>query len=74
MNKDNFSIYNSISYIIQCKGILIISLLYINHIDLSASNHSHRMVSITMYLITVVTIYINNLVCLLNNKKLIFCE
>ena len=74
MNKDNFSIYNSISYIILCKGILIISLLYINHIDLSASNYSHRMVSIAMYLITVVTVYMNNLVCLLNNKTLIYCE
>ena len=51
MNKDNFSIYDSIYYSIQCKWILIISLLYINHIDLSASNYLHRMVSITMYLI-----------------------
>ena len=73
MNKDNFPLYNSIYYVIQCKGILIISLLYINHIDLSASNHSHVMVSITMYLITVITVYINNLVCL-NNKTLIYCE
>ena len=56
MNKDNFSIYISISYIIQCKCKLIISLLYMNHIDSSASNYSHRMVSITMYLITVVTV------------------
>ena len=72
MNKDNFSIYNSIYYIIQCNWILIISLLYINHIDLSASNHSHRMVSITtcMYLITVVTVYINNLGCLNNTNIL----
>ena len=70
MNKGNFSIYNSISYIIQCNWILIISLLYINHIDLSASNHSHRMVSITMYLITVVTVYINNLGCLNNTNIL----
>ena len=66
MNKDNFPLYNSIYYVIQYKGILIISLLYINHIDLSASNHSHGMVSITMYLITVITVYINNLVCLNN--------
>ena len=70
MNKDNFSIYNSIYYIIQWYWILIISLLYINHIDLSASNHSHRMVSITMYLITVVTVYINNLGCLNNTNIL----
>ena len=70
MNKDNFSNYNSIYYIIQCNWILIISLLYINHIDLSASNHSHRMVSITMYLITVVTVYINNLGCLNNTNIL----
>ena len=66
MNKDNFPLYNYIYYVIQYKGILIISLLYINHIDLSASNHSHGMVSITMYLITVITVYINNLVCLNN--------
>ena len=70
MNKDNVSIYNSIYYIIQCNWILIISLLYINHIDLSASNHSHRMVSITMYLITVVTVYIHNLGCLNNTNIL----
>ena len=70
MNKDNFSIYNSIYYIIQCNWMLIISLLYINHIDLSASNHSHRMVSIPMYLITVVTVYINNLGCLNNTNIL----
>ena len=73
MNKYNFSFYYSIYYVIQCKCKLIISLQYINHIDLSASNHSHGMVSITMYLRTVVTVYINNLVCL-NNKTLIYCE
>ena len=48
MNKNNFSLYNSIHYVIQCKCKLIISLLYIKHIDLSASNHSLGMVSITI--------------------------
>ena len=48
LKTDNLSLYNSIYYVIQCKCKLIIPLLYINHINLSASNHSHRMVSITI--------------------------